>query len=492
MRYFKYYILFSLLTFSLSAYSKSDSCKKMEKEFVASQLVLNELHDTKNAFSILQHGSIARTIYNKPKCLSEKNYLRYMDSYLMLMLKAERNYGSPTVVDKLVKAYPKHANFHRLLGDFYRKLFKEKKRATFRDQALESYKHYMALRQKVSNDIYSYVKNSGLEKADSTWGTRINPKGSIPKSGFKAFYFNVNEPKNIIASEKVNSISVNYAYESFHGIDSHKFGAYWVGKVDFKKDEKKVISVDLSRSKVRIIVDGLVLYEGESRTEIPYLFKKGSHKIEVEFLNQWHTTDLMVNILPYTKKYTLKEIEEELKALSPEKFEFWYVGVYESRNKNHQIDLNIKKSTKPIVLLLNGYSSVVWNINNPHKTKIAAVILNGTKTLSSVNGLDIKTKLIYSKERILGGYSLPKECSCDSGYYNCSSGFQAHSITRMFPTKKIRGFSGKYGAKILEVPKIIMNDAKYLEIEKIMKTRKEGRSECIRDATLKFDEVFKK
>jgi len=58
--------------------------------------------------------------------------------------------------------------------------------------------------------------------------------------------------------------------------------------------------------------------------------------------------------------------------------------------------------------------------------------------------------------------------------------------------KRIRDFSGKYGAKSLDVPMVVLDDNKYLEIKEIIKKRKENRAKCVRDETLKFDEVFKK
>ena len=485
----KFYLLFSI---SLFAYEKQNICKKMEREFVASQLIKNQLKDNEIAFNILKQGSISSIRYKKQDCLSEKKYLEYMDYYLQLMLKGNIYYRrSPQIVEKLIKKYPNHSNFHLVLGDYYRKMFQERYNGIFRDKVLESYKNYANLKKRgVSKEILDYIAHNGLKKTDNTWGKRLNPQNKIPKIGFQAYYFNINEPKKIITSENVDAISVNYAYKSFHGIESHKFGAYWVGNLRFDKEEKKVITIDLSRSKVRIIIDGYILYEGKNSNEIPYTFKKGIHKIEVEFLNHWHTTDLMVNILPYYKKYSIDEIGKELKNLNLKDFELWYVGVYESRNKNHTIDLNIKKSEKPIVLLLNARSSVIWNIKNPYNTKIASIVLNGVRSISSVKG--VKSKIIYAKRSILFGYTLPKECTCNSGYYKCSSGFKADKILAMFPKKKIRGFSGKYGAKSLDVPMVVLDDNKYLEIKEIIKKRKENRAKCVRDETLKFDEVFKK
>lgn len=124
-----------------------------------------------------------------------------------------------------------------------------------------------------------------------TWGDDLNPTNEIPLNSFKAFYINTNNKKQVIATSHVKQVAIEYSYSDLHDIHSQNFGAYWVGMFEFTEDQALHFNVHLSWASTRIIVDGFVVYEGGSKTRVPYLFTKGKHKIEVEYTNNWHTTD---------------------------------------------------------------------------------------------------------------------------------------------------------------------------------------------------------
>ncbi|WP_413699957.1 hypothetical protein ACLKMH_21910 [Psychromonas sp. KJ10-10] len=113
----------------------------------------------------------------------------------------------------------------------------------------------------------------------------------MPLNSFKAFYINTNNRKKLLLPATLNRHAIKYSYKDLHDIDSNDFGAYWVGMFEFTEDQELQFNVHLSWASTRIIVDGFVVYEGGSKTKVPYLFTKGRHKIEVEFTNNWHTTN---------------------------------------------------------------------------------------------------------------------------------------------------------------------------------------------------------
>lgn len=73
---------------------------------------------------------------------------------------------------------------------------------------------------------------------------------------FLAFYLSKDDPKNVVFSETVESVNLNFAYDEFHKIPSQNFIAYWVGNFDFKQDVQKMILTDFSWANLRISVDG--------------------------------------------------------------------------------------------------------------------------------------------------------------------------------------------------------------------------------------------
>lgn len=323
-----------------------------------------------------------------------------------------------------------------------------------------------------------------------TWGEYLNVNKEIPTNAFHAFYFDAAHPKEVVASEKVKEISVNYPYKEFHGIDSSRFGGYWVGDFVYEKEKKEVFYVSQSQSKLRLIVDGYVLYEGSNSEEIPYLFTKGKHRIEVEHLNHWHTTRMNVKIGEYFKKYTLEELKDQFSYLKQKDFTIWYTGIYESRNIDSSVEITLKESEKPVVLIFQSYRATNWKINNPHHTKIEVVILNSYSPIAMVEGIDKKTPLYYTKRSLGYGYQLTRKCSCTSGHFHCSgSVFKDRSISALF-NKKIDGFSGVYGTKGLTIPQKRMEESVYNMIEKNEKEIKEKRKVCSKNRDIDFKKLF--
>ena len=129
----------------------------------------------------------------------------------------------------------------------------------------------------------------------TTWGDTLNPSNQVPSGRFKAFYFNSQQPRDVIASALVDDVGISYAWSEFHNIRSEDFGAYWVGRFHVAQPATRIANISQSWSKTRIIIDKKVVYEGGSDARVPYTLSQGDHLIEVEFLNNWHTTGLAVD-----------------------------------------------------------------------------------------------------------------------------------------------------------------------------------------------------
>jgi len=347
----------------------------------------------------------------------------------------------------------------------------------------------------IDDKAYQKKKHqTSKHKAVQTWGQILNKEHKIPIGKFKAFYINTNNPKKVIASELVDKATINYVWDKFHGIKSQDFGAYWVGEFVFDKDEDRIISVSLSWAKVRIIIDGKVVYEGGNSKEMEYHFSKGQHLVEIEFVNNWHTTNFKCLIEPKVKKYTTQQIRDILKQTTSKKSEILYASVYGSKSKDQKITLSLKHIDKPIVLLLNSYDSVLWDIDNSANNKIEAIVLSSGRFGSEVSG-DISHTPIYRKQGTIGSHSMQKKCICINGgaLFNCSGSFGddvIHSIEDSFD-KKVYGFSVKHSSNALSVPETIITPDTIKMFEQNREYVKKAKKDCDQKSNPSFDKIFK-
>ncbi|QOP40526.1 tetratricopeptide repeat protein [Sulfurimonas marina] len=504
-------LIFSLLLLSTSllarGYNPQEICVNVDKAVKEANFIYKKFDDPTNALVLLNGTDFRSITYRKPDCMTEKQYLSYLEKYAFYSAKSTKNSRNTRTLEEFVKKYPNRPNFLLYLANAYENNYFSqnyyRNKGKMRTQAIDTYKKYIELakkqKQRVDKHALEFVKSGGLKKAEKTWGKYLNPQNKIPLGSFQAYYIDTREPKKVIYSEGVDTVSINYPYDQFHNINSANFGGYWVGKVKYDKDTKENIVIYQSQATTRIIVDGYIIYDGTNSAEIPYEFKKGVHTIEVEHLNRWHTTNLLVKILPMVKKYSRNELQAVLKPLVEQQTQFWYVGVYESERKGNDITLRIQKSDKPVVLMLQSHRMVTWNIVNDYNVEIKAIVANSTSMVSSISG-DVKNSKIFFTDYPVGrGYKSGLEekrnqkCKCiANGILTCgsSSGFDADTIPKMFG-KKIRGFSGKYRTAILAVPQVQMSDKIYREIE----VRKEKidalRAKCTKNKQINTEDLFR-
>ncbi len=331
-------------------------------------------------------------------------------------------------------------------------------------------------------------------KAKSTWGKYLNPKNEVPTNKFKAFYINTNQPRKVIASEIVDKVSINYAWDKFHSIKSEDFGGYWVGNFIYTKDSSIDISISQSWAKTRIIIDGTVIYEGGNNTKVPYTFTKGKHKIEVEYVNNWHTTGFMVTIKEKEKIHTHDEIRKILSKQTSKNSEVIYAGVYESSNKDQNIELILVKNKKPVILVLSAYDAVNWVIKNTKNTKIEAIVYGSSRPGSEISGDLPKDVPILAYKGRIGSYKMKKDCMCVNGGadFHCEGSSADETIKRIESVtgKKVFGYSGKYGTDALLVPKTILTEKKKKEFKNELNEIERQRTECGKKQNPEFEQMF--
>ena len=373
------------------------------------------------------------------------------------------------------------------------KTYNEERRQRLR-KASEEIEAIKSAPRQPGNQSSNIITAADLKKAESTWGDYLNPNGKLPTKGFLAFYINTNEPRKLIFNEAVDDIAINYAWDQFHGIKSEDFGAYWVGNLDFKQKEIMRFAISQSWAKARILIDGAVLYEGGGDKELLFSFEPGVHRIEVEYVNNWHTTEFRVNINAQVSYLSEAEIKNRLKSNLLSDFEVYYAGVYESSAKDLTTTLNLEKTSRPILLVLSSYSPVNWHISNPFEVDIRGIVYGSHKPGSTLAGQIPESVLMFPAKTRIGSYDVSPKCSCSAGGFHCEGGTMITTVKALqaLTEMPLSGFSGKYSAASLRLPEIKVNDRYLQEVNTKIKKTDEDRTACNAKNDPSFEKMFGK
>ena len=494
-----------ILIATISLYSQDlqeQICSRVKTLLKESAVLYRDFNDSKSALILLKNSEFRSILYFREiSCLSKREYIDALNQYSLYLLNSNNSYEAERFLKRFIKKYPKNPLAYYYLGEFYKKRYfqNQSRFVKYRQEAFDNFKRYIKLAKeqglKPKKEAIEFVKSGGFKRAKSTWGDFLKP--DIPKNRFRVFYLDRSKKDKVVATNTVDSVSIHYSWDKFHNINSKNFSAYWVGEFEFNETKKMQINIAQSWAKTRVIIDGYIVYEGEnSSVSIPFEFKKGTHKIEVEYINNWHTTNFSLSITPFVKVYDFKELKEALKRFDGVDFELWSVGIYESRNSNNSITLNLKESKKPIILVLGSYETVKWIIKNPYKDKILAVIVGRSRTISQIRG-DIDGAKVFHTKLYLKAYALYPKCKCIKrvGVFDCNSGSslaRLNHILKRLLKKQATGFSGKYGAKSLKVPEVVLDKDEYQKIKEAIEDIKRRRKECQKSKDTDFDSMFKK
>ena len=322
----------------------------------------------------------------------------------------------------------------------------------------------------------------------STWGDRLNPGGKIPVGRFAAFYLRSGKPApTLVATDTVAEVAINYPWAEFHDIKSEDFEGYWVGQFRYDKPTRVDVTVDQSWSQTRIVIDRKLVYEGGSNARVPFLFSPGLHTVEVEYINNWHTTRLSVAFAEATEPVAPGELRARLAELAPANAVVQFAAVYESGARDNVVTLNLAPSRVPVVLVLSSYSAVRWVINNPDQVDLRAIVYGSYAPGARVqaSGRDGKVKLVPVQGG-LGSYDTAPRCHCVGGLFHCEGGSLATTVQTLssllgFP---VTGFAGEYSPKALLLPAITVTPELMADARATLERLGQERSECRKTTVL--------
>lgn len=171
-------------------------------------------------------------------------------------------------------------------------------------------------------------------------------KIKIPKNTFVAKYY---DGDKFIASEVVDRISIHYGYNSFHGINSRSFRAVWEGEIDGGTEGKNItMSFYDSHSSRSVYVDNKKMTAWSKNNKYTTEFiEPGTHKIRIELLNRWHTTNFTASFDNYPAVNKNSSKKSFLDGIAPQT-KVAYIGAYESDDIYNRATISIPKiNTRP-------------------------------------------------------------------------------------------------------------------------------------------------
>ena len=304
--------------------------------------------------------------------------------------------------------------------------------------------------------------------AENRWLERFAP-AEIPRDAFQSWYFDSTRPDVVVKSGVVPGVVVNYAWDQGDGfrVPSENFGGYWVGSVRAARDGEHVVAVSQSWADVRVILDGRKLPEEK---EVRVWLDAGYHQLEIEFLNNWHTTDFAVNLLPAFREYSLGEARALLQPLEGSA-EVWYAGVYESSNPDHSIRLALSAAAPTdVVLVLSSYSQVDWRLAADANVRLRALVLNSNEpgTVVSLPG-DVGVLVPLRRAQMATTYTLETDChDVGAAVFHCEHIHELRKLddsVRRLTAQPVATFAGEYGAAALSLPARRLDAAERARLE---------------------------
>lgn len=287
---------------------------------------------------------------------------------------------------------------------------------------------------------------STFPDAGVTWRNRFPNIEPVPMGSFAAYYLNTENSSSWTTLKRHTSASVdmNFAWAfdvglgkeagtgsgaSASRVASEDFGAYWIGSFTLPSEQKLDLHVTQSWAHTRVIIDGKEVYNKDNQdvgAAVPLLISAGTHTMEVEYTNNWHTTSISVSLLDAAlapKSQT--EISKLLPAGAPQ----WTASVYESASQDKSIKLKsvLGAEKGPIVLNLSSYDSVNWDISGMG-VPVSVIVISGFARGSRVLNVPPGTSVYYSSESGYGNSNYDEQAR-----YGFVTNYAARELT--FPAK---------------------------------------------------------
>ncbi|WP_205229553.1 hypothetical protein [Eikenella glucosivorans] len=335
---------------------------------------------------------------------------------------------------------------------------------------------------------------SNYPLAAHSWGDIFNPQQSVPSHGYFAWYINTNQPKQVVGRETVNNITINYPFDRFLGIPSEDFGAYWAGRLHVPQRGAYRISADISWAKMRVLLNRHIIAEAENSVkDQTILLEPGNYLLEVEYINNWHTTGFQLAVAPKIEEIDSSALSAILAAKQlPAQTVTYAVGVYESDNRDNRLILQAPAGNTPYILILSSYHAVHWSIQGRAPQ---LVIYNNADSGSTVSTVGNVMQIAWSgqipfhitNQKASNCYCTAAEFHCEYRSINLRD-FAAN--IRQLTGFPLKGFSGKYSANYLPIPQTVIDAASIADNARSLREIEQARQACTKRNNAGFEEMM--
>ena len=326
---------------------------------------------------------------------------------------------------------------------------------------------------------------------ESTWGNNLNPENQVPRNQWQAFYFSTEDPSTVVESETVDRLSVNFG-RSKSGIDAETFAAYWVGDWEFEAETVWELSLAQGWSSTRLIIDNQLVYEGDSSHKTTYVFTPGVHRVEVEYINGWHTVGFSFVMGEPVNRVPKEQVLDWLYNEGLSAYPLAVASTYESNRSDTRIPLEFAPENEPVVLVLNSYEGVEWGLDEAPEW-LKGVVVGSYEKNTRVSGLPEGIPLLYLADFLNVPYRLQPDCNDFAGHAHCEHTGIVAADKELEPLfgKTLSYFTGAYNTPGLKVPNKAVTPQLRQNIESsYLRWKAEKEEEAARPTSADFDALF--
>lgn len=337
------------------------------------------------------------------------------------------------------------------------------------------------------------LRLSDFEKASPTVGAQLKGKRAAPKGYLAWAFYDTTFPTTVVSSGTERFIALNEHQKAAQDILSSNFGAYWEGEIFSGYREVRGFTIAQGAENVRIILDGRTIYDGgEVSTTKHVQLDPGLYRLEVEYLGASTNPDFELQMtsekLTIEKEVTYQKIVEERLA----DYDVYHASVHSVPTGIVALDVGLKKSHGPVVLVLGSFEAVDWVINNQYGADIRAILYASRRFGSSLSG-DIDDVAFQINTTLSpGGYPGDQKCSCTSGYFRCRVYGVGDKIMAIADISNgtLRGYTEEHSASALTLPKVMLTEeGRFEAATRLLKTA-EAKFQCEREFDPDFENMI--
>ena len=335
-----------------------------------------------------------------------------------------------------------------------------------------------------------------FEKASPTVGATLEGKKTAPRGHLAWSFYDTAFPKTVVSSGTDRVIALTKSQKAAQNIEPSNLGAYWAGELISHYREVRGFSIDRGAENARIILDGRLIYDGGEATTTKHVqLDAGLHRLEVEYINADADVDFELQMTSEKLTTDKQFIRQRIVKDGLADHNVYHVAVRNVPGKILTLNVDLKKSDGPLVLVLSSYEAIDWVINNLHGAEIRAIVYGDSESHqfgSSLSGdIDGVAVQVQSTLRI-GGYGMSQKCGCNAGYYSCWVDDVGDKVTAIADITNglLRGYTEEYSASALTIPRVKLDDEGRFEAETRLLRRAEAKSQCAQEHHPDFENMI--